>query len=99
MHQQRAPKGHCPNTGRRTLPWNVGGKDPNEKVSNSTESILYFRICSAIMGFAISFAVLHIAYEYIRLLTFSNLKNLKKITLVFIKIPCQDKATCTRWTC
>lgn len=46
-----------------SLPWKVGGREPNVSVSNTTESILYFGICSAIMGFAMSFAVLHIAYE------------------------------------
>ena len=43
-------------------PWNVGGREPKVNVSNSTDSILYFGICSAIMGFAIFIAVLHIAF-------------------------------------
>lgn len=47
----------------RDQPWKVGGREPKLSSSNSTESILYFGICSAIMGFAILFAVLQIAYE------------------------------------
>lgn len=43
-------------------PWNVGGKEPSVRVSNSTESILYLGICSSMMGFAIFFAVLQMAY-------------------------------------
>jgi hypothetical protein len=45
------------------LPWSVGGNEPNVNVSNSTESILYLAVLSAIIGLAISFAVLHIACE------------------------------------
>jgi phosphate/sulfate permease len=41
----------------------VGGKLPRLSVSNSTESILYFAVFSAIIGFAISSAVLQIAYR------------------------------------
>jgi phosphate/sulfate permease len=41
----------------------VGGKLPKVSVSNSTESILYFAVFSAIIGFAISCAVLQIAYR------------------------------------
>ena len=45
----------------RAQPWKVGGREPKLSASNSTESILYFGICSAIMGFAIVLAVLQIA--------------------------------------
>lgn len=41
----------------------MGGKLPRVSVSNSTESILYFAVFSAIIGFAISSAVLQIAYR------------------------------------
>jgi phosphate/sulfate permease len=41
----------------------VGGKLPKVSVSNSTESILYFAVFSAIIGFAISCAVLQIDYR------------------------------------
>lgn len=42
-------------------PWKVGGSEPKVSISNSTESILQFGICSAIIGFAIDFAILEIA--------------------------------------
>jgi phosphate/sulfate permease len=41
----------------------VGGKLPKLSDSKSTESILYFSVFSAIIGFAISCAVLQIAYR------------------------------------
>jgi phosphate/sulfate permease len=44
----------------------VGGRLPKVSVSNSTESILYFAVFSAIIGFAISCAVLQIAYKIIK---------------------------------
>lgn len=47
---------------REREPWNVGGREPKVSASNSTESILYFGICSAMIGFAMFFAVLQIAY-------------------------------------
>ena len=46
---------------RAVQPEKFGGREPKVSVSNSTESILYFGICSAIIGFAILLAVLHIA--------------------------------------
>lgn len=42
-------------------PWKVGGREPKVSASNSTESILYWGICSAIIGFTVSLTVLHIA--------------------------------------
>jgi hypothetical protein len=44
-------------------PWKVGGKLPKVRVSNSTESILYFAVFSSIIGLATSCAVLQIAYR------------------------------------
>ena len=41
----------------------MGGKLPRVRVSNSIESILYCAVFSAIIGFAISSAVLQIAYR------------------------------------
>ena len=49
------------NTDNIHVPCKVGGSDPRVNVSNSTDSILYFAVCSAIMGFAVFFAVLQIA--------------------------------------
>lgn len=43
-------------------PWKVGGRLPSVSSSNSTDSILNFGICSAIIGSAICFTVLQIAW-------------------------------------
>lgn len=72
----------------------MGGKEPNVKVLNSTESILYFAAFSSIIGFAISFAVLHIAFKQNRHIS-SNKKKLQKRDSRACNsiIPYLDKAT------
>lgn len=59
----------------RDEPWKVGGRQPKLSSSNSTESILYLGICSAIMGFAILLAVLQIACEDWIVVTLKKLLN------------------------
>jgi heme-binding NEAT domain protein len=76
----------------------VGGKLPKVSDSSSTESILYFSVFSAIIGFAISCAVLQIAYR-IKIRYHANSISIRESFHTHReqqnRVPCQEKATST----